>query len=55
MILPDLNLLKIGWTGANVSDAHLAAMAMEHDCELNTNDTDFANCSRLRWRNPLLP
>lgn len=46
---------KIGWTGASVSDAHLAALAKEHDCELHSNDTDFANCAGLRWKNPLAP
>ena len=48
-------LEKIGWTGPNVSDAHLAAMAMEHGCELHTNDIDFSNCNGLRWKNPLVP
>ena len=44
---------KIGWTGPALSDAHLAALAMEHDGELNTNDADFSSCSGLRWKNPL--
>lgn len=46
-------LEKIGWTGAAVSDAHLAALAIEHDAELCTNDTDFSRCAGLRWKNPL--
>ncbi len=48
-------LEKIGWTGPAVSDAHLAALAIEHGCELQSNDTDFAQCPGLRWRNPLVP
>ena len=46
-------LAKIGWTGPAVSDAHLAALAIEHDCELHSNDTDFSQCPGLRWHNPL--
>ena len=46
---------KIGWIGPAVSDAHLAALAIEHDCELHTNDTDFNQCPGVRWRNPLNP
>ena len=48
-------LEKLGWTGAAVSDAHLAVLAIEHGCELHTNDTDFAHCPGLRWKNPLVP
>jgi toxin-antitoxin system PIN domain toxin len=48
-------LEKLGWAGPDVSDAHLAVLAMEHACELQTNDTDFARCPGLRWRNPLEP
>jgi len=47
-------LEKIGWIGAAVSDAHLAVLAIEHGCELHTNDTDFARCPGLHWRNPLV-
>lgn len=40
--------------GANLTmDAHLAALAMEHQAELHSNDTDFSRFSGLRWRNPL--
>lgn len=41
-------------TGGNLtSDAHLAALAIEHGAELCSADGDFARFSRLRWRNPL--
>lgn len=39
-----------------VSDAHLAALAIEHGLELCSRDGDFARWSRLglRWRDPLV-
>ncbi len=40
-------------TGNLVTDAHLAALAVEHDCGLASNDTDFARFPGLRWVNPL--
>jgi len=36
-----------------VSDVHLAALAIEHDCELQSTDSDFALFPRLRWKNPI--
>lgn len=36
-----------------VTDAHLAALAIEHQAELHSNDTDFARFSGLSWRNPV--
>jgi hypothetical protein len=46
-------LLPIGTGGNLSSDAHLAAMAIEHGAELCTTDHDFSRFPRLRWRNPL--
>ena len=40
-------------TGNLVTDAHLAALAIEHGAELASNDTDFACFPGLRWFNPL--
>ena len=40
-------------TGNLVSDAHLAALAIEHGLELCSADTDFARFRELRWRNPM--
>ena len=41
-------------TGGNlVTDAHIAAMAMEVQAEVHSNDADFARFSGLRWHNPL--
>lgn len=38
--------------GALVSDAFVAALAVEHGCELITTDADFARFPGLRWRHP---
>jgi toxin-antitoxin system PIN domain toxin len=40
--------------GNLVSDAHLAALAVEHGLELCSTDTDFARFLEVRWRNPLV-
>jgi toxin-antitoxin system PIN domain toxin len=42
-----------GVSGAMVSDAYLAALAIEHGCELVTSYKDFARFPNLRWRHPL--
>jgi uncharacterized protein len=39
--------------GNLVYDAHLAALALEHNCELNSSDQDFSRFRGLKWRNPL--
>lgn len=38
---------------ALMSDAHLAALAIEHDAVLFTNDRDFGRFPGLKWSNPL--
>ena len=48
-------VLTDGQAVANlVTDAHLAALAIEHGCELASTDSDFARFPRLKWRNPLV-
>ena len=42
---------KVG--GNLTTDTHLAALAIEHRCELHSNGTDFARFPGLRWHNPL--
>ena len=44
---------SLGTAGNLVTDAHLAALAIEHGAELNSCDTDFGRFSGLRWRNPI--
>ena len=47
------NLAAAG-VGANlVTDSHIAAVAMEYQAEVHSNDTDFSRFPGLRWRNPL--
>jgi toxin-antitoxin system PIN domain toxin len=47
-------LLRDGQAVANlVTDAHLAALAVEHGCELISTDSDFSRFPGVRWRNPL--
>ncbi len=38
--------------GALITDAYLAALAIEADCEWITIDRDFARFPGLRWRHP---
>jgi uncharacterized protein len=38
--------------GDLAADAYIAALAIEHDCELVTLDRDFARFTGLRWRIP---
>jgi toxin-antitoxin system PIN domain toxin len=42
-----------GVAGNLTTDTHLAALAIEHQCELHSNDSDFARFPGLRWHNPL--
>jgi toxin-antitoxin system PIN domain toxin len=47
-------MLRHGQAVANlVTDAHLAALAAEHGCELISTDSDFSRFPGVRWRNPL--
>ena len=46
-------LRGLGSAGNLTTDAHLAALALEHQAVLQSTDADFARFSGLRWRNPL--
>jgi uncharacterized protein len=46
-------LEALGTAGNLTTDAQLAALAVEHQAELHSNDGDFARFDGLRWRNPL--
>ncbi len=39
--------------GNLVSDAHLAALAVQHGCTLMSTDRDFARFPKVKWMNPL--
>lgn len=45
-------LEQAGTAGNLTSDAHLAALAIEHGATLVSCDNDFARFSGLRWLNP---
>ena len=42
-----------GTAGRLTTDLHLAALAVENQAELHSNDTDFGRMPGLRWHNPL--
>ena len=47
-------MLKEGKASGNlVSDAHIAALAIEHNCVLQSTDNDFTRFQGLKWKNPL--
>lgn len=46
-------LRGLGATRNLTTDAQLAALAIEHQGELHSNDADFARFPSLRWVNPL--
>lgn len=47
-------LLQSAGIGGNlVTDGHLAALAIEHQGEIHSNDTDFSRFPGLNWRDPL--
>lgn len=46
-------LQQAGTAGNLTTDAHLAALAIEHDIVLCTTDADFARFPGLKWQNPL--
>ncbi len=47
-------MLRSGSAVGNlVSDAHLAALAVEHNCVLYSTDADFSRFRGLKWKNPI--
>jgi len=44
-----------GGTGRLATDVHIAALALEFDATVATNDTDFSRFAGLKIVNPLLP
>ena len=46
-------LAEAGSAGNLTTDAHLAALAIEHQAELHSTDSDMARFPGLRWVNPL--
>ncbi len=50
-IVRDL-LRQVGVGGNLVNDAHLAALALEHRCELVSYDNDFGRFAGVTWQAP---
>ena len=46
-------LEPLGVAGNLVTDAHLAALAIEHGAILESSDHDFGRFAGLRWEDPL--
>lgn len=44
---------RVRASGELTTDLHLAALAIEHQAELHSNDADFSRFPGLHWRNPL--
>lgn len=44
-----------GASGQLTTDVHLAALAIEHQAEVFSNDSDFSRFPGLRWTDPLRP
>ena len=42
-----------GTAGNLVTDAQIAALAIEYDTTVHTVDTNFARFPEVRWENPL--
>ena len=51
-VLRDL-LIPLGTAGNLTSDAHLAALAIEHGATLYSCDNDFSRFAGLKWVDPL--
>lgn len=46
-------LVKYDLRGNLASDAHIAALALQHGLDVYSADTDFARFTEVRWVNPL--
>lgn len=46
-------LTPLGAGGNLTSDAHLAALSIEHGADLCSSDADFSRFSGVRWYDPL--
>jgi toxin-antitoxin system PIN domain toxin len=46
-------LMPLGTAANLTSDAHLAALAIEHGARLFSTDNDFSRFPSLRWANPI--
>ena len=54
LLLGDL-IERYDLRGNLISDAQLAALALEHGLTVHSAETDFARFEELRWENPVAP
>lgn len=47
-------LTKVGTAGNFVTDAQIAALALEYGATVHSADTDFSRLTGVKWKNPLL-
>lgn len=52
-VVLDSLIRRVGVSGNLTTDAHLAALAVEHGITVASADTDFARFHGIRWVNPL--
>lgn len=52
--LVDSLLRRAGVAGNLTTDAHLAALSIEHGVTIASGDTDFARFHGIRWLNPMI-
>jgi hypothetical protein len=45
--------MPLGVAANLTSDAHLAALSIEHGARLYSTDNDFSRFQSLRWTNPI--
>lgn len=53
LLLLEQALIEAGVGGNLVTDAQIAALALEYQATIHSNDSDFARFPGLRWHNPL--
>lgn len=46
-------LATLGTAGNLTTDAHLAALGLEHNAEVHSADLDFGRFASVQWKNPL--
>ncbi len=47
------NVMAAGIGGNLVTDAHIAALAIENDAEVHSHDSDFGRFPDVRWHDPI--
>ena len=53
-VVLDASIEAVGAAGNLTTDAHLAALAIEHQAELHSTDADMGGFPGLRWVKPVV-